>query len=75
MNDGEPAPARFAILEPFIQALAGEGSGGMGAPPGRLVGDKEVFVFKNNQVHVEEEFVSDAKGRKSDFARGAFVQG
>ena len=27
MNDGQPAPAGFAIPEPFIQALAGEGRG------------------------------------------------
>lgn len=27
MKDGQPAPARLAIPEPFIQALAGEGRG------------------------------------------------
>ena len=39
----------------------------MGAPPGRFIGDKEMFVFKNNQIHIEQEFVSAARGRKSDF--------
>ena len=39
----------------------------MGAPTGRFIGDKEMFVFKNDQVHIEQKFVSAANGRKSDF--------
>ena len=61
MNDGQPAPARLAIFEPFIQALAGEGRRRMGAPTGWFFGDKQMFVFKNNQVHIEQDFIAIAK--------------
>ena len=49
MNDGELRPARFAVAQPIVNALAGERSRGMSIDPGGLVDHEEILVLKKEQ--------------------------
>ena len=51
VEDGEPRPARFAVLEPVIHALAGEGARRVRVPARRLVDGQQVLVLEQDQRH------------------------
>jgi hypothetical protein len=51
VQEGQALPARFAPPEPFVKALAGEGGGRVGVPPGRFVRRQQVLIFEYNQFH------------------------
>src|ERR1700677_1574725 len=51
VKDGKGVPGRVAISEPLVNALAGEGCGGVSVPAGWLVCHQQVFIFKEDQSH------------------------
>lgn len=60
MEDGEARPARFAVAEPVVNALACERRGGVRVPAGGFVHHQQVFVFK------EDAGESRGKGRDEE---------